>query len=460
MAQFYEMPAISPTMELGTLVAWRVKEGDTFASGAVVAEVGTDKANMDAEIFDPGVMLKHLVAEGDEIPPGYPIAIWGKAGEDIGALVAEFERRKAAAPAAGGAPSQPPSQPAAAPAPAQASSQAPPPPSAPTPPQTPSPAAPAAVVRREWMGRGIHGLFADPPGDVRFGGVGLVNGAGAARIAASPLARKVAADLGVALDGVTGTGPGGRITRADVEQAPRGQAKAPAPSSSARADEVVRNSPMRKTIAKRLLQSHQDVPTFFLTAAFDGQGFVDLRDDLKRKVPDLKASYNDLLVLAVARALREHPAVNASWGDKEIVRHGRVDVGIAVALPDGLITPVLRDADHKSLTAVASETRELAGRARSGKLAPEEYTGSTFTISNLGMFGIDQFTAIINPPEAAILAVGALEQVPVVEDGAIVPGFRMKVTMTCDHRVIDGAVGAAFLETLRKYAESPWLLLV
>ncbi|MEQ1500735.1 MAG: dihydrolipoamide acetyltransferase family protein [Myxococcota bacterium] len=459
MAQFYEMPAISPTMEVGTLLQWRVKEGQTFESSAVVAEIGTDKANMEAEIFDPGVMLKHLVAEGDEIPPGYPIAIVGAAGDDISGLLAEFEKRKAAgsAPKAEPAKAAPSTSEAPKAAPPQAEAPKPETPKAESRPSQPPQKAATTDIRREWMGTEIHRLFADPPGDLKFG---AANG----RVAASPLARKLAADKGVDLAQIRGTGPGGRVSAADVEQTAVSAKPAGAPSAAAppsgRADEVVRNSPMRKTIAKRLLESHQSIPTFFLTAAFDTGAFVELREDLKDKVPDLKVSYNDLLVLAVARALREHPRVNASWGDKEIVRHGRVDIGIAVAMEDGLITPVVRDADHKSLTQVAGEIRELAGRARVGKLQPDEYTGSTFTISNLGMFGIEQFTAIINPPESAILAVGAMEQVPVAVDGGFEPGWRMKVTMTCDHRVIDGAVGAAFLQTLRRYVESPWLLLV
>jgi pyruvate dehydrogenase E2 component (dihydrolipoamide acetyltransferase) len=444
-AEFYEMPSISPTMEIGTLIEWRVKEGESFQSSAVVAEVGTDKANMEAEIFDAGVMLKHLIAEGDEVPPGFPIAIWGAAGDDISGLLKEIESRKSqlgAAPAAEPAEAPEPEPEAAPPEPAKAPAAL----------ATPT-AALSGKVDRAWQGTPIHGLFFDPPGDIRFGGVA------AGRVTASPLARKVAADLGVDLSRVKGTGPGGRITRADVEDAPRGGVSAPAAAPS-REDRAVRNSPMRKTIAKRLLQSHQDIPTFFLTATFDMQGFVDLRADMKARLPDVKVSYNDILILAVARALKDHPEVNASWGDKEIVRHGRVDIGVAVAIDDGLITPVVRNADQKGLSAIAGEVRELAGRARDQKLQPDEYTGGTFTISNLGMMGIEHFTAIINPPEAAILAVGSIDQVPIVVDGAFEIGWRMKVTMTCDHRVIDGAVGAAFLQTLRTYVESPWLLLV
>ncbi len=447
MAEFYEMPSISPTMEVGTLVEWKIAEGQSFDSSAVVAEVGTDKANMEAEIFDPGVMIKHLIAEGDEVPPGFPIAIVGKStDEDVSALVAEFEQRRAtmgseasdedSAPAAEAAPSPEPTPttPAAAP--------------------PPEPAANGVTtdITRTWHGQPLSFDFADPPGDLRF-----ATGTGT-RVHASPLARKVAAERGVDLRRLRGTGPGGRITRADVEGAPTG-GSVRTPSGPVLQDETVRNSPIRKTIAKRLLESHQQIPTFFLTVAYDVQGFVDMRKALKAQLPDVKISYNDILIKAVARALLDHPEVNASWSDQAISRHGRVDIGIAVAIDQGLITPVIRNADQKSLSQVAAEVRELAGRAREQRLTPEEYTGGTFTISNLGMFDIEHFTAIINPPEAAILAVGALEEVPVVKDGILSTGFRMRVTMTCDHRVIDGAVGASFLKTLRKYVENPWLAL-
>ena len=437
MAEFYEMPAISPTMEVGTLVEWKLAEGARFEAGTVVAEVGTDKANMEAEVFDEGVLLKHLIAEGDEVPPGHPIAIIGESlDEDISALLAAFKARGSDdAPAAAPAAEEPAA--AAAPAPAPAAP-------APSPAETPS-------IERSYDGRVLSNDFMDPPIDLRIR-------PSKPRVAASPLARAVASDLGVDLSRVTGSGPGGRVVRADVE----GAAKAPSASAAVatREDAVKRNSPMRKTIAKRLLESHQEIPTFFLTATFDMQGFVDLRVALKAQLPDVRVSYNDILIKAVARSLVEHPEVNASWEDAAITHHGRVDIGVAVAVEGGLITPVIRGADVKSLSAIGSEVRELAGRARDQKLQPSEYTGGTFTISNLGMMGIDHFTAIINPPEAAILAVGRISQEPVVEDGELVIAHRMRVTMTCDHRVIDGAVGAGFLQTLRKYVENPYLLLV
>ncbi len=436
MAEFYDMPAISPTMEMGTLVQWKLAEGQAFGSPAVVAEVGTDKANMEAEIFDDGVIIKHLVAEGDEIPPGFPIAIWGRtADEPIETLLAEFETRKATlANGTAEAETKEPEKSALKPVIARAA----------------TPNRPVSKhFERTWMGRTTHHDFMDPPGDVRFA-------VAPGRVAASPLARKMAADIGVNLNRLRGTGPGGRIVRDDIERAPDPGGRRSVP----RADKAVRNSPMRKTIARRLLESHTEIPTFFLTATFDMQGPADLRAAIKTKMPDVRVSYNDILILAVARSLVDHPNVNASWGHTEIVQHGRVHIGMAVALPDGLITPVIQDADGKTLLEIGAETRELAGRAREMKLAPEEYTGATFTISNLGMMQIEEFTAIINPPEAGILAVGAIEKVPVVVDDRLQIGLRMKVTMTCDHRVIDGASGAAFLQTLRQYMESPYLLLV
>jgi len=238
-------------------------------------------------------------------------------------------------------------------------------------------------------------------------------------------------------------------------QSSGGRAPRPTPP-----DEVIKHTMMRRTIAKRLLASHRDIPTFFLTVTFNASGLVQARQQLKAAFPERRASYNDLILLAVARALREVPAANASWGGSAITRHGRVDLGVAVALEDGLITPVIRDADKKTVFEIASEVRELAAKAKEGRLEPSEYSGGTFTISNLGMFGIEQFTAIINPPEAAILAVGGVSQVPVVVDGQLTTGWRMKATLTCDHRVLDGSVGSGFLSVLRRYIEAPLLLFV
>ncbi len=439
MASFYEMPAISPTMELGILIEWKVKEGDSVSPQTVVAEIGTDEANMEAEVFDDGVILKLLVEEDDEIPPGFPILIWGKSkDEDISALVAQFQEMKTNM---GGAPAAKPAE-TAAPATAP-----------PTPVAAPAPAATTGSLKREWNGKTLPNYFYEPLMDARLAGSSPAKSAG--RVVASPLAKAVAKDKGIDLSSLKGSGPDGRIVRADVDNA---KPAAPAGAAiAAREDVVVKNTPMRKTIAKRLLESTQNTPVFYLTAEFDVGNLVAFRAQLKNAL-DQKVSYNDLIIAAVGRALRAVPEANASWSDKTITRHGRVDVGMAVAVNGGLITPVIRNADSKPVDQIARETRELAGRAREQKLAPEEYTGGTFSVSNLGMMGIKQFTAIINPPEAGILAIGAMNQRPVVVDGQLAVGWRLDVTMSCDHRVLDGAVGAKFLQSLRRYIENPVLL--
>jgi pyruvate dehydrogenase E2 component (dihydrolipoamide acetyltransferase) len=316
------------------------------------------------------------------------------------------------------------------------------------------------------------------------------------RLRASPLARRLAVDAGLDLSGVEGTGPGGRITKKDIESALQsGSAKpgAAAPSQSAQPasatsstdasqagrgaapmrapvvrtpggpeTEEVAVTQMRKTIAKRLVTSIGPVPTFYLTRDIDMGSVVEARGRINKRLEKqgVKISVNDIIIKAVGAALIQHPEVNASWGEQSITRHLRAHIGVAVAVEDGLITPIIRDADSKPVSMIASEVRELAGRAREKKLKPEEYTGATFSISNLGMFGIEAFTAIINPPEAAILAVGAVEDRVVAMDGEVVVRPRMRVTMSCDHRVIDGATGARFLETLAGYLEEPLMILV
>ena len=432
MAEFFVMPQATPTMESGTIASWNKAEGDSLAVGDVLAVVETDKAAMDIETFDKGVLLKLLAAEGDEVPAGFPIAIIGRAGEDVSALVAQFSTMtpEAAKPEA--------------PAPA-ALVEAAPVVSAP-----PPPSGSAGWSQPTWNGQDLDTSIMESSG--QFVVEGPV-------VRASPVARKLAADKGVDLASVQGSGPSGRIVKADVQAA--GSRPSGGLSSSAvvrGADEQVRNSKMRKVIASRLKQSYLDAPVFFLTATLSCDRLVDLRAQLK--VQDIQVSYNDLVVKAVALALRDHPDCNASWSDEHITRFGSVDVGVAVALPGGLITPILRNADQKGLSALASETRELVGRARDRKLAPEEYTGATFSVSNLGMMQIEAFTALINAPGSGILAIGSMQQEPVVVDGQLAVGWRMRVTMTCDHRVIDGALGAEFLLSVRKYIENPLLMVV
>ncbi len=434
MAQFFEMPQASPTMEKGLLLSWLKAEGDTLAPQDAIAEVETDKAAMEIEVFDSGVLIKILAAAGDAIPAGQPIAILGQSmDEDISGLLADFEAWKANPPAAQAAEPDAPT-PAAQPGPAPASA-------APKAPVT------GTVQASDWMGKTLSSAIMESPGTF------LVEGP---RVRSSPLARKLAAKKNISLEAVTGTGPHGRIVKADVEswRPPAGGV-----AVARGQDQLIPNNTMRKTIARRLTESHSDSPVFFLTAHFDCDRFVAYRKRLKALV-DQPISYNDLLMKCVARALVDEPACNASWSDDAITRFGSVDLGMAVALDGGLITPIIRSAESKSIGTIAAEARELAGRARSGKLKPDEYTGNTFTVSNLGMMDISEFTAIINPPASAILAVGSLAQEPVVVGGELSVGWRMRVTMTCDHRVIDGALGARYLQALRRYVENPELLAV
>lgn len=397
------MEALSPTMEEGRLVEWKKAEGDPVATGDVLAEVETDKAVMELVARADGVMLKQVVAAGATVPVAEVVGWIGEAGEAI-------PGGEAATPAA-----SPP--PAATPAAA---------PEAPAP--VPAAAPPAATAATDAGGR----------------------------IKASPVARRIASERGIDLAAVAGSGPEGRIIKRDVESLAAGTAAADVMPSAGFTD--VPLSQMRKTIAKRLVQSLGPIPTFYLTAEVDMERAADAREALIARDPEGKFSFNDIIIRATAQALRLHPWVNAWWGDNAIRQWHDIHVGVAVAIEDGLITPVIRHADRKGLRAIATEVRDLAGRARAKKLQVEEYTGATFTVSNLGMFGIDDFTAIINPPEAGILAVGRIEPRAVVVDGAVVVRRRMRITLSCDHRVIDGATGAAFLQTLVGMLENPLAL--
>ena len=428
MAIAVEMPKMSDTMEEGVLVAWRVEEGDAVSAGDVIAEVETDKATMDLEAYDDGVLLKKVIAEGEAVPIGGLIAVLGKKGEDVSDILAQYEQGgDGAAPVA--AP-EPKAGPDAGPTPA-------------------------------------------PSGD---GDVAQADG----RLKASPLARKLASDHGLDLRMIQGSGPEGRIIKRDIEAMLAGGAEAlvpvevPAPRLAVAApvgvgEEApyvsVRLSPMRKTIARRLAQSKYTAPHFYLTIDLAMERVVAARKQINALAEEQgrpKISFNDFITRACAAALRQHPEVNASYmaDEGEIRRHTGIHIGVAVAIDQGLVTPVIRNADKKGLADLAEETRALAARARERKLQPDEMAGSTFTTSNLGMFGIEDFTAIINPPNACILAIGAIRDEPVVRDGEIVPGQRMKVTLSCDHRVVDGATGAKFLQTLRHYLEEPLNLLM
>jgi pyruvate dehydrogenase E2 component (dihydrolipoamide acetyltransferase) len=439
MATKVTMEALSPTMEEGRLVKWLKNEGDAVSKGDVLAEVETDKAVMELTARGDGVLRARLAAEGDTRPVGELLAVIGAADENIDALLKK-------APAAAVTPSEPSSPPAqvppasrpVSPAPAvtMASSAAPAPAPAPAPP--PAASAPAS---------------ADTAG----------NGGGRAR--SSPLARRLATERGLDLGQLHGSGPGGRVIRRDIEAAaaaapaPAARTTPPAPRTAAAGDfEDVPLTLIRKTIARRLAESNGPIPTFFLTADFDLTSVRELRTRMIALGDEFKVSYNDILLKAIATALSQHPEVNAHWLGDSIRRHHRVHLGMAVAVEDGLITPIIADADKKRISEIARESRELAKRARERKLAPEEYTGATSTVSNLGMFGIDEFTAIINPPEVAIFAVGAVGDVPVVVDGALAVRTRVRITMSCDHRAVDGATGARFMQTLRRLIENPLML--
>jgi pyruvate dehydrogenase E2 component (dihydrolipoamide acetyltransferase) len=476
MAQLLEMPKLSDTMTEGVVRKWQKKEGDKIAPGDLVAEVETDKATMDFESFDEGVLLKLLVADGATVPVGAPIAILGKAGEDISAALAEAEKKKggkaAAAPAAKAAPA-PAAKAAPAAAPAKPASAAAPAAAKP---------APAAAKPAPQPARPAPAPAATP-----------ANGASSGKILASPLARRLATDLGVDLRTVAGTGPGGRIVERDVKAAaergpgaapasgadeasvPRADASLPHPlaperraearpsvSFPAGEDTLQPLSLMRKTIARRLVESKTQIPHFYLTTEADMEAAMIFREQVK-EVHGAKLSVNDLIIKAAALALRRVPEANAGWSPEGdgIIRFGRVDVGMAVAIEDGLVTPVIRSADVKTLGQIAAEAQDLAKRARDRKLKPEDMTGGTFSISNLGMMGIKDFAAIINPPEAAILAVGAVRKEAVVKRAAggttdqIVIGQRMSMTLSCDHRVIDGALGAKLLQAIVAILERP-----
>ena len=427
---------LSPTMEEGTIVKWSKKEGDAIKVGDVLAEIETDKANMEMEALGSGVLRKILVQAGGKAPIGTLIGVIADANEDISAMLAEAAKSPAASPQpapAAAAPAAP--APAAAPRPA---AQA-----APTPAPAPAPAPALAAV---------------PAPAAAPGG----------RVKSSPLARAIAAQKNVPLTLVAGSGPGGRIIKRDVEgyiASPGPAAGAPAaarpaaPVPAVPAGTAIPVSNIRRVIAKRLSESAFTAPHFYVTVEIDMDAAVSLREQLIR-AEEIKLSYNDLVVKACAKALARFPTVNASWTGETIQTHAEVHVGIAVSIPDGLITPVVRNADRKHVVEIASEIKDLAARARDRKLKPEEFMGSTFTISNLGMFDVTEFTAIINPPESCILAVGAVRKQPVVKNDQLAVGHRMKVTLSSDHRVVDGALAAQFLAEVRRLLESPVSLLV
>jgi len=408
MATKVHMEALSPTMEEGRLVKWNKHEGDPVKSGETLAEVETDKAVMELVARADGQLIKVVVPEGTTVPVGNVVAWIGKPGEQVDGAGSE------AAPAAAAA------KPASAPAPTPA----------------PAPPAPAAA-----------------PAD-------------ATRVKASPLAKRIAKDAGVDLKLVQGSGPGGRVIKRDVEGAPATAAAPARTTPDVRRTGVpyedVPLTQIRKTIAKRLATSLGPIPHFFLTTEIDMERAAEAREALNKQLGEEggKISFNDIIIKAVALALVQHRACNA-WFQEDHIRYwNEVHIGMAVAIEDGLITPVIRNADMKSLREIGTESRELAGRARNRRLKPEEYTGATFSVSNLGMFDIDHFTAVINPPEAGIVAIGSIVARAVPEGDRVVVRRRLHATMSCDHRVIDGATGAAYLKTLKQMLENPLAMLL
>ena len=412
------MPRLSDTMTEGVIAGWHKNVGDTVKKGEVLADIETDKATMELESYKDGVLLYQGAQPGEKIQVNDLLCIIGKQGLDVNGIVAAVKAGGSQTTEAAPATAATASAPAASPAPAPA-------------------AAPAAVVNE-------------------------------GRIFASPLAKKIASEKGIDLRYVKGSGDNGRITKTDVNAytpaasaAPAAQGSSPvaaAPAGVVSFDEVP-VSQMRKTIARRLSESLFTAPHFYLTMTIDMDAAVAARARINEVAP-VKISFNDMVLKATALALKQHPKVNSSWlGDKIRYNH-HINIGVAVAVEDGLLVPVVRFADTKSLSQIGAEVKEYAQKAKDKKLQPADWEGSTFTISNLGMYGIDQFTAIINPPDSCILAVGGISQVPVVKNGQVVPGNIMKVTMSCDHRSVDGATGAAFLQTLKSLLEEPLRMLV
>ena len=407
MAEVIRMPRMSDTMEEGNIVGWLKKEGDKVEAGDTLAEVETDKATMELDSFTDGVILHIAVKEGP-VPIDGIIAVIGKEGEDWKSLLSD-------------------------------SSQNTPKVDKTSTPESPIASSTVSIPQE-------------------------VSSNNSERIKASPLAKNIAKEAGIDISAISGSGDFGRIIKRDVESFLQSGTTATAKSPSipvfaqtGSEDKMV--SQMRKTIARRLSESMFTAPHFYLTMTLDMENAIAARNKINEISP-VKISFNDMVIKAVAAALKKHPAINSSWlGDKIRVHHD-VHIGVAVAVEDGLLVPVIKNTDLKSLTQINNEVKYLAGKAKDKKLQPDEMTGNTFTISNLGMFGIDEFTAIINPPDACILAIGAIQAKPVVKNGAVVPGNEMKVTLSCDHRVVDGASGAQFLQTFKSYMEDPVRMLV
>ncbi len=420
MAEIVRMPRLSDTMEEGVVAKWHKKVGDSVSEGDLLAEIETDKATMDFESFQEGKLLHIGIQEGVTAPVDSILAILGEEGEDVEAII-KADGNDASAPEEKKEEAPAPKEETKAEAPKQEAKS------------TPAPAASPAPVSNN-------------------------NG----RVVASPLAKRLAEEKGIDINRVNGTGDGGRIVKRDIDSYKESAVSAAsAVSTVAVGEESYREenvSQMRKAIAKRLSQSKFSAPHFYLTIELDMDNAIAARKAIN-EMPDTKVSFNDMVIKAAAAALKKHPAVNSAWHGDTIRYNNHVHIGVAVAVDEGLLVPVIRFADNKPLTAINNEVKELAGKAKIKKLHPDEMEGSTFTISNLGMFGIEEFTAIIYDPAACIMAVGGIRQVPVVKNGQVVPGNVMKVTLSCDHRVVDGATGAQFLQTFKMMMENPVTIL-
>ncbi len=422
MAEIVRMPKLSDTMTEGVVAEWHKKVGDAVESGELLAEIETDKATMEFESFQDGVLLHIGVEKGQTAPVDGILCILGEEGEDVSDLLSgESDAASKESPAE---PEQKASEPEEKAAPKK---------------EVSSKEAPAEKPQEQTQRAAVAA-------------------SGDGRLKASPLAKKLASDKGIDLGQVNGSGEGGRIVKRDVENfTPRAQASAGvAGATESFTEESV--SQMRKTIARRLAESKFSAPHFYLTISIDMDNAIAARKSINA-VADQKVSFNDLVIKAAALALKKHPAVNSSWQGDSIRYNEHVHIGVAVAVEDGLLVPVVRFADQQPLTVINEQVKMFAGKARDKKLQPSDWEGNTFTISNLGMFGIEEFTAIINPPDACIMAVGGISEIPVVRNGQVVPGNVMKVTLSCDHRVVDGASGAAFLQTFKAYLENPVTML-
>ncbi|MEQ9467526.1 MAG: pyruvate dehydrogenase complex dihydrolipoamide acetyltransferase [Ekhidna sp.] len=423
-ASIIRMPKMSDTMEEGVIASWLKKKGDKVESGDILAEVETDKATMELEAYEDGTLLYTAVEAGSGVPVDGIIAIIGEEGADYEALLKAEEQGGNDEPA-----------------------------------------------KEEKKEEKQVSAASGAPSATAVSSAPQQSGSSNGRVKASPLAKKIADEKGIDLSQVNGSGPDGRVVKADVENFTPSQAKQAAPSAGDQPainipqvvgeerSEKVELSQMRKVIAKRLSDSKFSAPHFYLTMEINMDKAIEARKSMNEISP-VKISFNDMVIKAAAAALRQHPNVNVSWMGDHMMRHSHIHMGVAVAIPDGLIVPVVRFADSKSLSHISAEVRELAQKAKDKKLQPEEFSGNTFTISNLGMFGIEEFTAIINPPDACIMAVGGIKETVVVKDGEMYAGNVMKVTLSCDHRAVDGAVGSAFLKTFKELLEDPVRILI